>query len=148
MGRLLIVATTTALMIPAIVFVQARPNFTGTWTLDQSRTGYNVAGITVVLHITHDDGTFRQRLGDQELIFPLDGSETTNQMKSSAGPVKLSSRAAWDGQKLVLRMDAPSSQGYSTQTLSLSADGQELTIEMGGVGPNGPRNGTTVFTKS
>ncbi len=135
-------------MSPVAVVVQSKPNFAGAWTLDPSRTDYSVAGLTVMMSITQDNDTLSQRLANQVLHFRLDGSETINVMKSSAGPVELKSRARWDGNKLVLQMDGPSSQGHSTQTLSLSVDGNELIVEMGGIGPKGERTGKAVFTRS
>jgi hypothetical protein len=139
-----------AAIIPVTAATQGRPNFTGTWTLDQSRTPAirepAAHPVLLVLVLTQDDQTFTQKLGDEALIFRLDGSETINEMRSNIGLLKLKSRAKWDGNKLVLEFDG-GSEGTGTQMLSLSEDGEELTIEIGGQGPTGQRNGRFVFTK-
>jgi hypothetical protein len=140
----LIIAVATTLITPVALGGQTKPNLTGTWTLDESRTPSrtNAPGVShwIVLTIEHTDERFTMRLDKGALTFALDGSETLNRIMSSAGEITVKSRASWDGDKLVLTLDA-GAQGTRSQILTLSADGKELTQE------DGERRGKLVFRK-
>ena len=61
----------------------------------------------------------------QELYYNLDGSESKNYM----GGIGLSSKAAWEGNVLVIRSELKAPQGTvnTVSRLSLSTDGKTLT---------------------
>ena len=132
MPRALVVVATMSFVVAASVAAQTRPNLTGRWTLDEGRTSFRKPPGAVippfVIVITQDDNTFVQKVGTEALTFRLDGSETINEMRGGGGMVQVSSRAAWEGDRLVLHFDA-GSQGTRVQIVSVRADGAELIVE-------------------
>jgi hypothetical protein len=122
---------------------QPNPDFSGTWVREWAPGAPEISAAPppIVLVIDQDDRTFRQTLGNSALVFSLDGDETVNEMPSNAGIVQLKSRAKWLGRRLVLQMDGPT--GRLAQVLSLSEDGNEMTVEVLGDG----RKGSMTFTR-
>jgi hypothetical protein len=152
MKRVLSLAVVVALIVPFIAHAQAKPDFSGTWTLDPARSepaggggggrgggggggGRGPAG-PVVIKQTATDITIGMN------TYKLDGSAV--EIQGRGGVSKAT--AKWDGNKLVITTtgDAGGTPFTTTQTRSLSADGKEMTVE--GSGGRGPTK--QVYTKS
>jgi hypothetical protein len=122
-----------ALAIPASA--QTRPDFSGTWTMDEKRSGSPAVGATdiPIVHVMQqspDNLTVEMRRGDKAVHFayPL-------MVDSKARPVKTavssSNRAYWDGDRLVTEtVQNISGQTVTTrETRSLTSDGREMVVE-------------------
>lgn len=151
MKRVLSLAFVVALIVPFIAQAQAKPDFSGSWTLDPTKSepaggggggggragggggggGRGPAG-PVVIKQTATDITIGMN------TYKLDGTPT--EIQARGGTAKAS--AKWDGAKLVITTTTDA--GSQTQTRSLSADGKEMTVE--GTGGRGPTK--QVFTKT
>src|SRR5438874_206869 len=122
----------------AVLLVQAKSNFSGTWTLDPtSDSGPNAAARVVVVVITQDDSTLTLKTGDQTLVWQLDGSETAMKIAGPTGPQDLRLRARLEGARL--RVEQRSATTSIIQTVTLSDDGNDLTVETVAQTPQGER---------
>ena len=131
----------------AILLVQAKPNFTGTWTLASSGdSGPNAAARVVVVVITQNDSTLTLKTGDQTLVWQLDGSETTMKIPGPTGPQDLRLRARLEGAGLLVEQRTATTS--IIQTVTLSDDGNELTVETVAQTPQGEQRGRQLFKKS
>jgi hypothetical protein len=131
-----------ALAVTAIAFAQARPDFSGTWTLDPARSvmgggpggrgpggpgGPGPAGpMTVRQTATELVREISRGERTMTMAYKLDGSESTNAM----GPMTSKSTASWNGEQLVIKTvrDTPNGTMETTETWSLGAGGNELMI--------------------
>jgi len=135
-----------AVLAAGLLSVQTRPDFSGTWTLVGSDAPEAAAGVkpTVVI-LTQTATTLTLKNGALTLVFPLDGSERT--IKGSgpnAREVTLQGR--WDGARLLIEQRTETTS--INTTVSLSADGNELTIDAVAKGPQGEHREKQVFKKS
>jgi hypothetical protein len=159
MRRILLLALTAAVVLPFQARAQGKPDFSGTWTLDASKSdqptgrggrGGGGGASTDPTTITQTPAQLTQKRGELTLVYKLDGSASTNQMPGRGGPQEVKSTAKWDGSKLVIET-VRDFQGMSItqkETRSLSADGKEMTIEQSIATPQGERTTKQVFTKS
>ena len=147
-ARIGLVAAAT-LAVATMVFAQAKPDFSGTWTPEPAAGaaagapagggggGRGMAGPMTVkqsaTELTIERTTGR---GPSTQTYKLDGSESKIQM----GQMEATATAKWNGDKLVIT--TKTEQGENTQTWSL-ANGV-LTIERTG----GRGAGTTTYKKS
>ncbi|MDO8677607.1 MAG: hypothetical protein Q7R30_03460 [Acidobacteriota bacterium] len=126
---------------------QVKPNFSGRWTLDNSNVSGANAAAPVVFVIAQDENTLTLKAGDQVvLMVTLDGSETTRKVAGPAGPQDLRLRAYWEGSHLVVATSTAT--GSTTQTVSQSADGNELTVETVARTPQSEQRERQLFKKS
>jgi len=141
----------TAVIVVALAvagFAQ-KPDFSGTWTPEQSAAapagggggggggGRGMGGgpMTVKQTATELSVETQGRNGPQTRTYKLDGSETEVQMGQATAKVS----AKWDGNKLVIT--TKTEQGEQTATWSL--EGGKLTVaRTGGRGPS-----STTYTK-
>jgi hypothetical protein len=148
MKRVLSLAFVVALIVPFVAQAQAKPDFSGTWTLDTAKSdpapqgrgggggGGGRGGGPVTIKQTATEITIGMN------TYKLDGSPT--EIQGRGGVQKAT--AKWDGAKLVIStsFDMQGQAVTTTQTRSLSADGKEMTVEN-----TGGRGATKqVFTKS
>lgn len=147
----LVVAATTAQ-------AQDKPNFSGSWTLvvdpnapaPQGRGGG--AGLGQAATVTQDDKTLTitrtTQNGEIKAVYNLDGSESKNMMMGRGGQTEQISKAAWDGNKLVITTTFTMAENTvtRTQTLSLDASGQ-LVVTNDGPGRGGARMTSTMTYK-
>ena len=157
MKRVLLLALTAAAVLPFVARAQSKPDFSGTWTLDASKSdapmgrgglgGAAVAGPMTIMQTAAEITIVR---GPQTLKYKLDGSESTNQMMGRGGAQDVKSKARWDGARLVVETtrDFGGMSITTKETRSLSADGKEMTIENAISTPQGDMNSKQVFTKS
>jgi hypothetical protein len=131
----------------AVLLIQAKPNFTGTWTLNSSNdAGSNAIARAVVVFITQNDSTLTLKTGDRTLVWQLDGSETAMKIPGPTGPQDLRLRARLEGARLLVEQRTATTS--ITQTVSLSDDGNELTVETVAQTPQGEQRGSQLFKKS
>jgi len=119
---------------------QARPDFSGKWSLDPKSVPSGMpAGTSVVVTLKQDSKTLNvdmvatTPMGDQKraTLVNLDGSPTKNTISTPAGTIELTSTAVWEGPVLNVTTSGDF-QGYSMQQTdkwSLSADKKSLDLE-------------------
>ncbi|HEX6185326.1 MAG TPA: hypothetical protein VFZ44_15685 [Pyrinomonadaceae bacterium] len=119
-----------------------RPNLTGTWALDKSRSNYgeargrDISKADSTLVIEHRDSllsiektvVLKGQRETKQYAFYTDGRGESNPMAYGGG--RYETRTKWNGRKVVAH--AGNGNGSeSTQTWELSADGQTLTTVSG-----------------
>ncbi|HVL66105.1 MAG TPA: hypothetical protein VM364_02455 [Vicinamibacterales bacterium] len=140
------------LAISSLAFAQAKPDFSGAWTLDPEASqmggapgggaggqgrgqGMGMGGPMIVKQ-TADTLTVERTAGENKIVmtYKLDGTESVNkQTMGQMGEVEIKAVAKWDGDKLVITEKRPGRDGAmqeSTQTWSL--EGGNLSIERTG----------------
>jgi len=142
------IAFVVAVATAASAQQQKKPDFSGSWTLDQNASDLGggggggrgmMAGPMTVKH-SGDTLSVERSFGDNKMTstYKLDGSESTNQMMGRGGQsVEAKSTAKWDGDKLVIttRREMGGNTVETTETWTVS--GSTLTIESkGGRGPS------------
>jgi hypothetical protein len=147
--------------VAAVAFAQAKPDFSGTWTLDPEASGMAApapggapAGTggggggrgggalgngPATVKQTGDTLTIERTMGDNKVVtsYKLDGTESKNTMMGRGGtPMESVSVAKFDGTKLIIttKRDMGGQMVETTETWSVA--GPVLTIEStGGRGP-------------
>src|SRR5262245_15651186 len=156
MKKALFLALAAAIVLPFTARAQAKPDFSGTWTLDASKSdapmgrGGRGGGAAGPMTITQDAGSLTQKRGEQTLVYKLDGSESSNEVQGRGGTQTVKSKAHFDGSKLIIETTREI-QGFSLTTKeerSLSADGKEMTIRTTASTPQGDVDNKQVYTKS
>ena len=150
------IVMSVAVAVAPIAWAQPKVDFSGTWKLDEAKSGSAAGGER------HRSGTLRIEQTDTELrvlpsgdatltmIYRLDGSESVNKV----GGGTVTSTTTWDGPRLAVR----SRWKFATPQGDLTIDGTEvysitksvLTItSTGPLTPGSERAPTTtlVFTK-
>jgi hypothetical protein len=126
------------LAVSSLAFAQAKPDFSGTWTLDPEASGMAAGGGggrgmgagPMTVKQTADTITTETTRGENKvtMTYKLDGTESKNTVSMRGESVEQTSVAKWDGGKLVITTKTPN--GETTQTWSM--DGANLTIERTG----------------
>jgi hypothetical protein len=145
--------------VAAVAFAQAKPDFSGTWTLDPEASGMAAPGGApggapagtgggggrggggpLTVRQTADALTVERTMGENKVVttYKLDGTESKNTMPGRGGgaPTEAVSVAKFDGGKLVIntKRDMGGQTVETTETWSVA--GPMLTIEStGGRGP-------------
>ena len=119
---------------------QARPDFSGKWSLDPKSVPAGMpAGTNVIVTVKQDEKTLNvdmvasTPMGEQKRATSvnLDGSPTKNTIPTPAGTIELTSTATWEGPVLNVTTSGDV-QGYAVQQTdkwSLSADKKSLDLE-------------------
>src|SRR3954470_21235261 len=141
MRRVLVLAMTAAVVLPFHARAQAKPDFSGTWTLDaaksdpppQGRGGGGGGGGTMTIKQTATELSVQTegRQGPQTMTYKLDGSESKNEQMGRGGAQTILSKAKWDGATLVIE-SSREIQGMSITTKevrSLAPGGKEMKVE-------------------
>src|SRR5262245_40810581 len=113
MKRALMLAVIAAVILPFPAGAQGKPDFSGTWTMDQAKSdpapqgrggGGGGGGGTVEIKQTAAELsiTSQGRQGPQTLTYKLDGSPSTNTLMGRGGATEVKSTAKWDGSTLVI----------------------------------------------
>ena len=165
---LVTVALAAFVALPAAAWAQAKPDFSGSWTMDAAKSdpapaarggagagggggrggGGRGGGIPMQMTIKQTAATLTVESmagqgGTQTLVYKLDGTESTNTM----GPAEAKSKAVWDGAKLTITT-SQSFNGNAVETKDVySMDGANLVRENTRTGPNGPMTRKVVYTK-
>ena len=150
--------------VAALAFAQAKPDFSGTWTLDPEASGMAAPGGApggapagtgggggrgggggtlgagpATVKQTGDTLTIERTMGENKVVttYKLDGTESKNTMMGRGGtPMESVSVAKFDGGKLTIttKRDMGGQMVETTETWSVA--GSVLTIEStGGRGP-------------
>jgi hypothetical protein len=135
-ARIGIIAT-AVLAVATLAFAQ-KPDFSGTWTLDQEASGTTGGGggggrggglgQGAMVKQTADTLTVERTFGDNKITstYKLDGSESKNTMMGRGGQqMEAVSTAKWDGDKLTIT----TKMGENESTQVWSVAGNVLTIE-------------------
>lgn len=142
-----------ALVVAAVAFAQAKPNFSGTWTPQAAAAGAEQGrgrGMAGPMTVTQTDKTLtvERTMGENTMktVYNLDGTESKNEMSRGGQTMTSTSTCKWDGNKLAIttKSEGPSGPVERTQTWSLTADGN-LQIEQ--PAGRGGEMRTTVYTK-
>ena len=128
------------LAVASVAFAQAKPDFSGTWTLDTAaapagtggggQRGGGMGGPMVVKQ-TADTLTIERTRGENKITttYKLDGTESVNTQAGREGAtMELKSVAKWDGAKLTIT----TKRGDMESTETWSLDAGNLTIERTG----------------
>ena len=119
-----------ALALPSTAHAQGKPDFSGTWTMDPSRSESAVQNEPigpVTLVISQSDGEVRiettRTQGKSAVTYKLDGSE----IKIPGGTAK----THWDGSTLVTEAvrDVQGQTVTTKETRRLNSDGNEMLVE-------------------
>jgi hypothetical protein len=133
--------------VASMAFAQAKPDFSGTWTLDPEASGMAAApgggggggrggggplGASATIKQTADTLTIERTMGENKVVstYKLDGSESKNTMTGRGGtPVESVSTAKFDGPKLTIasKQDMGGQMVESSSVWTVS--GSTLTIE-------------------
>ena len=134
----LIVGALSLVFAASVAQAQDKPNFAGSWTqvVDPNAAGGGGGGgrggalLGQAATVTQDAKTLTitrtTQNGEVKLVFNLDGSESKNMVMGRGGQTEQTSKAAWDGAKLVITTNLMMGETAitRTQTLALDASGQ------------------------
>jgi hypothetical protein len=141
MKRILALMATAALVTSSpAALAQTRPNFSGKWTqvvdpaAQPTGRGRGFGGLGQVVTATQDEKTLTvvttTQIGEVKAVYNLDGSETRNPITFNGQTVERTSKAKWDGAKLIL-ISVSNFNGNAAETTQVwSVDGSgTLTVE-------------------
>jgi hypothetical protein len=159
MKRVLLFALATAVVLPFHARAQAKPDFSGTWTLDTAKSdpapqgrggGGGAASVTIKQTGAELAVTSEGRQGPQTMTYKLDGSESTNQVMGRGGAQSVKSTAKWDGSSLVIETtrDFNGMSITTKEVRRLDNGGKEMHVESTTQTPNGEQKRRVVYTKS
>src|SRR4051794_5496505 len=147
------------LLFAASVAAQATPNFSGTWTLDASKSDFGPMPPpeSIVMVINHKEPAVKMTItqkgpqGDAtaETNVTTDGKENVNRMQGPAGEQEVKSTSRWNGRALTT-MRTIDAQGMSIgidDVWDLSADGNVMTVAREIKTPQGNFSTKLVFNK-
>jgi hypothetical protein len=152
----LIVGALSLAVAVAPATAQDKPNFSGAWTLvvDPNAAGGGGGGggrgggLGQAATLTQDAKTLTitrtTQNGEVKLVYNLDGSDSKNMVMGRGGQTEQTSKANWDGAKLVITTNLMMGETAvtRTQTMSLDASGQ-LVVTNTGPGRGGEVTTTT-----
>jgi len=131
MRKVALFVAVLALAVSAVAFAQAKPDFSGTWALDATKSdqmggGGGGRGMGGPMTIKHTATELAVTRGENTTTYKLDGTEQTLTM----GQGTAKATAKMDGGKIVIKTvrETPNGAMESTATYSLSADGKEMTV--------------------
>ncbi|MEO7274012.1 MAG: hypothetical protein ABIX28_02065 [Vicinamibacterales bacterium] len=139
---------------------EVRPDFSGTWTLDLSRSIPSPLPPpeSLATVIEHQDptitSTVTQKGADGEVTsrttITTDGQENRNTVSTTAGEVTLTSRSRWSGRTLIIAtsMTIEGTPIGVTESWSLSADGREMIVSRAFSSDQGAVQQKFVFTRT
>jgi hypothetical protein len=163
-----VVAATLVAALPAASWAQAKPDLSGTWVFDEAKSDPAPAGrggrggggrgggrfggapaTTMTIKQTAAELTIDRTTdqGSQTAVYKLDGTES----KNTIGPGPASSKASWDGARLVIAT-TQTVQGRGGEVTIESKDvysreGGVLTIETARTTPFGTLNRKLIYTR-
>ena len=156
----MITATTIAVLLFLPPAVQdARPDFSGKWTLDLSKSdfGQMPPPESMVAVMDHKEPNLKitstQKSAQGEITntrtMTTDGKENTNTLRTMMGEQPLVSTTKWNGKALVTayKLAFQDMALEVTETWELSADGQSLTIARDFRSQQGDFSQKSIFTR-
>ena len=154
MRRGIALALLAAIVIPFPAAGQAKPDFSGTWTLDAARSetppgrggrgGGGRGGGPVTIKQSPTEITIGM------LTYKLDGSESVNQVQGRGGMQEVKGKAKFDGANLVIEStrDFGGMAITSKEIRTLGAGGKEMTVQTTRSTPQGDVSFKQIYTKS
>jgi hypothetical protein len=131
----------------------AKPNFTGEWQLNLSKSNYGALPppTSMLRKITHaepsleivDDQNGGRRAGVSARKYVTSGSATIFEVNGAA----VQGSAAWEGNSLIVTTTVDTVGLVFKDKMSLSADGKQLTSEVQIESSRGPAQVTLVFDR-
>ena len=150
---------TAAVLIAVSMSAQSLPDFSGTWTMDASKSDFGPMPPpeSVVMVIDHKEPTVKvsttqkSQMGDSsnDSTYTTDGKDNVNKMRSPAGDQDVKSTTKWSG-KTLMTTRTLEAQGMSIgidDSWELSADGKVLTVNRQLKTPQGDFGTKLVFNK-
>jgi hypothetical protein len=152
----------TGLILVGLLFLvagaaaQGKPNFSGDWKLNASKSNFGQmpAPTSLTQKITHADPSLKVQtaqsgdFGDinSDFSFTTDGKECQNAVGDM---FKMTSTVKWDGDILLFdsKMDIQGNAMSGTDKWSLSPDGKTLTVQRHFVSPMGEGDAVIVMDK-
>jgi hypothetical protein len=145
-------AMLTVVLGAAIVVIgraaQAPPNLSGTWRPQNPNSG-QAYPFEFTITQTADSVTIRTPLANPESVtLKLNGEESSTQVTGGGAVATVTSRANWEGSKLVVAT-AVKGRGSSSSKQTYSINGDTLTLETTNVLPDGttPPPRTVTYAK-
>jgi len=137
-------AMLTVVAVSAVVVIglaaQAPPNLAGTWRPQNPNAG-QVTPFEFTIAQTADSVTIKTPLSNPDSVtMKLNGEETSTQLGGGRGgpPVTVTTRAAWEGSKLVVTSAASGGRGGPSSAKQVfSLNGDTLTLETSNSLPDG-----------
>jgi hypothetical protein len=163
-------AALTAVLFGAGLAAQAKPDFSGKWTLvpDPNAAAPDAAGggrggrggrggggqqfcgqeCTITQDATTLTVTRTTQAGEQKATYKLDGSESKN-MGGRGGQTEIVSKAMWDGNRVTIATSQPGRDGGPglTRNTVLSVVGGQLEVENTVEGGQGPPAAKQIYKK-
>ena len=138
------------LSVPFTTFAQHPPDFSGVWTLEESKSdplpagrgGRGLPGLGGPVTIKQSPTEIAIGLA----VYKLDGTATTIEGRGGVA----TARARWEGTSLLIETsrDIQGMSVTSREVRSLSSDGQEMTVVTTTTTPQGTLSRKSVYTKS
>lgn len=143
------------LLLAAGVSAQGKPNFSGDWKLNTSKSNFGQMPPPASLteKITHADPSLKvqtEMTGDfafnSDFSYTTDGKECQNAIGDQ---FKMTSTVKWDGDILVFdsKMDFQGNAMAGTDKWTLSPDGKTITVQRHFSGPMGDGDSVIVLEK-
>ena len=133
--------------VAAVAFAQ-KPDFSGTWTLDEAASGATappaggggggggrgggaLGNGPATVKQTADTLTIERTMGENKVVltYKLDGTESKNTMQGRGGPVESVSVAKFDGGTLTITTKQDMGNGPMESTQKWTLAGGALTVE-------------------
>ena len=116
-----------------VAAAQTKPNLTGTWKMNESKSNFanaNKHPSEITIKFDQKDSSFTESLTITEnngehkadLKYTADGKETTNQIEDHLAQIT----AKWEGETLVIEMK--SEQNLFVRKITISSDGKTMTM--------------------
>jgi hypothetical protein len=161
-----VAAAAFALSTATAVFAQGKPDFSGSWAIDPASVPAATAGggggggrgggrgggggLGQAFTAKQDANTLtitRQQGGNEvTAVYKLDGSESKNTVAGRGGQQEQVSKAAWDGDKLVITTTQDFGGNTVERKMTLSMEGGKLAVEQTAPGRGGGEPTTTKVT--
>jgi Spy/CpxP family protein refolding chaperone len=162
------VAAVAAVLFVASLSAQAKPDFSGKWTLvpDPAAAPADAGGggrgggrggggggqlcgqeCTIASDAAMLTITRTTQAGETKAMYMLNGSDSKNMQQGRGGATEVVSKAMWDGNKVSISTTRDFGGNSVTTKATLSVTGGELTIVNEGQGQAGPTTTTQKYEK-
>lgn len=153
-STILIGAASLALSCLTVAWGQAKPDFTGNWKPNASKSDMGPMPVSEnVMKVDHKDPQLKVNVtmpgpegeAPVEMNYRTDGTETEN----SFGPMTFKGKGRWEGESVVIESKAESDMGSMSmkEKWTLSDAGKTLTIERSMSSPQGEMAMKAVYDK-
>jgi len=137
------------LLSTTLVLAQAKPNFTGKWTLtspDAASAGMNPSALTVSQDAKTIALVATTQMGEIKTVVNLDGTPAKSPIEIQGMSIDRTTKSAWDGTKLVLTT-VSDFQGQTFETKQIWTLGTDGTLTIDSTRPDFTGGGGPVTEK-